>query len=366
MKPTKIVVIGGGTSTATLLSGLKMEPSFNLAAILPVTDSGGSSKAFVSAFARLKTTDDPEAEDLHIVPPGDIANALVALSHLPNELKSLLNYRFTRLHTQFEGHSLRNLIVGAAMELWGTKGLDRLSDVFGTNGKVLPISNEALRLTAEMADGSYVDRCVIPDPAHPGRTIELEGEEAVDHLPYQDAIRQNIVGISVETYGRSPPAISEAARMAIAGADLTLFAPSDVWTSTAPILAVPGVADALRSTEAVRCYMPPLMSKKYNTTGYDVGKLVATLERYSFPGMVDMVLFNSTPVENALLETYAEHDSVPITLGDVSSAAFNVVQADLIDQRPAAATKGDITRSVIRHDPAKVLAAVRTLVERVA
>lgn len=362
----KIVIIGGGTSTATLLSGLKMEPSFALSAILPVTDSGGSSRAFVEAFARMKANEDPEGEDLHVVPPGDAANALLALSHQPGYAKELLNYRFTRLHTQFEGHSLRNLIVGAAMELWGTEGIARVCEMFGIEGRILPASTESLRLVAEMDDGSQLERYSIADPAHPDRTIDLEGEEAIDHLPYQDAIMKDIVGIRLKPYGKTMPGINPDARDAIAEADIILLAPSDLWTSTIPILAVPGMSDALQATNAVRCYLPPLMSKKYNTAGYSVADLVSVLERYSFPGMVDVVLHNSTPVENTLLAMYAEDGAAPISLGERIEASYKVVEADLIDQRPAAATKGDIIRSIIRHDPAKVLSAVRTLVERIA
>ncbi len=52
----KIVVIGGGTGTYTVLLGLKKYP-LDLSAIVPMVDDGGSNKVIRDEFGLLPTSD---------------------------------------------------------------------------------------------------------------------------------------------------------------------------------------------------------------------------------------------------------------------------------------------------------------------
>src|SRR5471030_2279540 len=96
----RVVAIGGGTGLSTLLRGLKRfvpappghQPFadsrctgaecviHDLAAIVTVTDDGGSS-------GRLR-------EDFQMLPPGDIRNCIVALCDDEQLLSKLFQYRF--------------------------------------------------------------------------------------------------------------------------------------------------------------------------------------------------------------------------------------------------------------------------------
>ena len=80
MKPTgpHIVVIGGGTGSFTLLSGLKNYTD-NLTALVNMVDDGGST-------GQLR-------DELGVLPAGDVRQCLVALSTSP-EVRDLFNYRF--------------------------------------------------------------------------------------------------------------------------------------------------------------------------------------------------------------------------------------------------------------------------------
>lgn len=338
MKKTNIVVIGGGTSTATILSGLKAEPSFALSAIVPVTDSGGSSGAFVQAFSRQRARGESVPA---IVPPGDVANALMALSRHEPALHELFNYRFSRLDTPFRGHSLRNLVVDAAMELWGTRGMPRLTEIFAADGGIFPASTEALRLIASLEDGR-----------------EIGGEEAIDHLSYEPTERHSIIDVRIEAYGDSLPSIDPGARQAIQGADVILFASSDLWTSTIPILLVPGMTDALSSSQAHRCYLIPLTAKRLNTEGYDARRFVHTLERYAFPGLIHTLLHNTAPLPANLLGDATG----PVPFDETTNGKLRVIAQDLLDMRAVEPVPGDIPRSIIRHDPEKVRTVVASLV----
>src|SRR5579863_7478607 len=113
--PLRIVAIGGGTGLSTLLRGLRRHVAFpdfqtkvpcqisDLAAIVTVTDDGGSS-------GRLR-------EDFKMLPPGDVRNCMVALSEDEHLLARLFQHRFSQ--GDLDGHSFGNLFVAALSEITG-------------------------------------------------------------------------------------------------------------------------------------------------------------------------------------------------------------------------------------------------------
>lgn len=79
-RPKKIIVIGGGTGIGPVLEGLRAQGA-KLTAIVPSTDRGGSSRAMLD-------------EHLTVLPPGDAAKALIAMSDAHDALLKLLKFRF--------------------------------------------------------------------------------------------------------------------------------------------------------------------------------------------------------------------------------------------------------------------------------
>ena len=88
----KIVVIGGGSGSYTVLKGLKEYP-VQLSAIVSMFDSGGST-------GKLRT-------ELGVLPPGDVRRCLLALADEDKEniLKDLFTFRFKG---GVDNHSLGN------------------------------------------------------------------------------------------------------------------------------------------------------------------------------------------------------------------------------------------------------------------
>ena len=80
-KQKNIVVIGGGTGTYVVLSGLKKYP-VNLTAIVSMADDGGSTKQL--------------REEFGVLPPGSVRPAMVALSSDEESLAKLFEYRFDK------------------------------------------------------------------------------------------------------------------------------------------------------------------------------------------------------------------------------------------------------------------------------
>src|SRR4030042_4254035 len=94
----RIVCIGGGHGLATLLRGLTSY-SYNITAVVPVADEGGSS-------GRLRLSHG-------IPPPGDIRNCLAALSNDEALMTQLFQYRFSDGGTELDGHPFGNLFISA-------------------------------------------------------------------------------------------------------------------------------------------------------------------------------------------------------------------------------------------------------------
>ena len=113
----RVCAIGGGTGLSALLSGLKhfIDPPApggskeavyfaDLAALVTVTDDGGSSGRLRDAFQML--------------PPGDIRNCLVALSEDESLLSSLFQHRFES-GGDLAGHNFGNLVLTALTAVTG-------------------------------------------------------------------------------------------------------------------------------------------------------------------------------------------------------------------------------------------------------
>ena len=99
----KIVTIGGGTGTFVVLSGLRDQP-VELSAIVSVADDGGSTGRLRDAYGHL--------------PPGDVRQALVALSEQGTMLRRLFTHRFEK--GDIAGHNFGNLYITALSEILGS------------------------------------------------------------------------------------------------------------------------------------------------------------------------------------------------------------------------------------------------------
>lgn len=141
-----IVVIGGGTGTYTVLTGLKKYPELSLKAIVGVTDSGGSTGKLRDEFG--------------ILPVGDFRQAIVALSEEGNGenlLRDLFLYRFEK-GSGLAGHNFGNLLLTALTDILGSeaKAITAAGKILRINGEVIMVSTDNVDLVAEYDDGSVL------------------------------------------------------------------------------------------------------------------------------------------------------------------------------------------------------------------
>jgi len=310
----RIVAIGGGTGLPHLLSGLKSYTD-KLTAVVTVADDGGSS-------GRLR-------RDLHILPPGDLRNCLVALAETEPLMAELFQHRFTR-QGSLSGHSFGNLFIAALTEVTGDFGeaLRASSKVLAVSGQVLPVTFDDVRLNAVMADGRKV-----------------QGESRIS------ATGASIQRLSLEPADARPnPEVLQA----IASADAIVMGPGSLYTSILPNLLVPGVAKAVERSGALKIHVCNVMTQPGETDGYSVSSHLKALKAQTGLSLADYVVANTEPVPATAAGRYAAKGQYPVAVDRDAIEALGVrlVKARLLEEK----------NGLVRHHPGRL---ARTIIRMI-
>lgn len=253
----RIVAIGGGTGLSSLLRGLKNYTT-NLTAIVTVADDGGSSGEL--------------RRSIGILPPGDIRNCLAALSNDEALLTQIFQYRFSS-GAGLNGHSLGNLFITALAEITGSfeEAVAESGRVLAVQGKVLPSTLHDVRLAADIR---------LPDSS---RKKLVKGESQIAST--EGRIQR--VWLEPDNPRAFPPAIQ-----AVLSADLIVIGPGSLYTSILPNLLVPDLAEALRTSRAMKFYICNVASQPGETDGFSCGDHVRTIEEHFGGRLFDLVVCN--------------------------------------------------------------------------
>lgn len=297
----RVVAIGGGHGLSILLRGLK-DRTDNLTAIVTVADDGGSS-------GKLR-------RELAILPPGDFRNCIAALSDSEPLMEQLLQYRFPE-GSGLEGHSFGNLYIAAMRGVTGNfeAALSESSRVLNVRGQILPSTLADLTLHARLTDGSVVD-----------------GESSIKH----HAAPLDYVFVRPKHAEAHPEAVR-----ALLEADLIVMGPGSLYTSVLPNLLVEGIAQAVRTSRALKVYVCNVATEQGETDRFSVEDHVRALHRHVGSGLIDIVLVNRTTA------VAPRSDHVNPETGQLPDASIRVAHADVVD------------RAAPRyHDPARLAATV--------
>ncbi len=284
-RPLRVVAIGGGTGLSTLLRGLRrhvLAPGRtgpadaaidDLAAVVTVTDDGGSS-------GRLRT-------GFKMLPPGDLRNCMVALSEDEALLVRLFNHRFVA-GDALKGHNFGNLFVVALTEITGDFALavQLASKILATRGRIYPVTTANTTLVAEMDDGSFV-----------------RGETNIT------ASHSRIVELTLDPPGPSPlPETIEA----IERADLITVGPGSLYTSLITNLLVAGVPEALKNARGLRVFVCNLMSQANESLGLTAAEHIEKIYDHTRAPVFDCALVNTAPFSPNTLARYKAEGAAPI------------------------------------------------------
>ncbi|OYT70174.1 MAG: hypothetical protein CFK49_02715 [Armatimonadetes bacterium JP3_11] len=310
----RVVVVGGGTGLSTMLRGIKRYTA-NIVAIVTVTDDGGSS-------GKLR-------QELGILPPGDIRNCLIALADAEGAMTALLQHRFRDDAGNLSGHSVGNLLIAAMTQIKDgdfERAVQEISKVLAIRGRVLPSTLTHVNLRAEMEDGACV-----------------EGETAI--VAYPARIRRMLL---------TPPDVEppQEAVEAIRQADVIVLGPGSLFTSVIPNLLVPKIADALRSTNALRVYVCNVMTQPGETDGFTASDHVRAIEAHAGGRVFDYVLVNNATPATELMERYhaSGQELVVADVDRIRQMGYKVIAGNFISQS-----------DYVRHDPVRLAEAILRL-----
>jgi len=331
MEKKKIVMIGGGTGTHTVLTGLKQyADTVDLIAVVAMTDSGGSAGRLRDEFGYL--------------PVGDVRMALVALASDENEhdelIRKLFLHRFST-NGGMSGHNFGNLFLMALTDILGSEeeAIRAASRVLRVSGTVLPITHEKVELVAVYSDGTTV-----------------VGEHHIDEPETHTVGR--IVSLDVTPKAK----INERVVEALKEADCIIMGPGDLYTSVLANSVISGFTEALREAHGKVVYISNLMTKWGQTTGMTLCDHVSEVVRYAGRAP-DYCLANNTPLPQELLERYAGQREYPVLIDTVPSPCV-VVAGDYLASEEVVQKKGDVLkRSLIRHDPHKLAQSIMSILD---
>jgi len=281
LSPLRVVAIGGGTGLSSVLQGLKRyarpavhpTPLLDITAIVTVTDDGGSS-------GRLR-------REFDVLPPGDIRNCMVAMSEDSALLARLFQYRF-QSGRGLKGHSFGNLFLMALTQILGDfpEAVKASSEVLKIAGRIYPSTAANVSLEATLANGEViVGETRISRSKHRIQSVRLRPRK-VRPMP--------------------------AALTAIAEADVITLGPGSLFTSIVPNLLVDGIAAAIRSSPALKCYFVNLMWQPGETDEFRASDHVRVLHRHAGGKFLDYAVVNVRPIARTLKKRYARQAALPV------------------------------------------------------
>jgi len=319
----KVVTIGGGTGSFTILKGLKEYP-LDISAIVSMADDGGSTGVL--------------RDELGVLPPGDVRQCLVALSDSSEDLLKLMNYRFE--NGGLNGHSFGNLFLSALEKTSGSfsKGVEEAMRILKVKGEVIPVTEHDARLNAELKDGEII-----------------RGEHSIDHNPFQ---RKGLKRLFYEQEVKA----NRKAIDRISDADIIVIGPGSHYTSIIPHLIIEDIAKAVANSKAKVAYVVNLTNKRDHTSGFTVKDYVDSIERYIGKGRIDFVICNTEKPSDEILSRYKEQegDDALVQIANEMKNDQRLIAENLISSEEVRRNKSDKLagqRSLIRHD-SKVLAQI--------
>jgi uncharacterized cofD-like protein len=313
----RVVAIGGGTGLSMLLRGLKhyvarrrqeseRHPISDLAAIVTVTDDGGSS-------GRLR-------REYRVLPPGDIRNCMVALSQDEALLGRLFQYRF-HAGRGLRGHSFGNLFLTALSHVTGdfAEAVRVSGEVLAIRGRIFPATLQNVSLQAVMTDGKIVL----------GETRIAKSGKKIRRL----SLRPRHV--------RPLPEVLEAIRQA----NLILIGPGSLYTSILPNLLVSDVAEAIEKSSATRVFVANLMTQPGETEGFSLADHVRVVYDHTRRKFIDWVVASNQIISPDVARRYSRRGAEPVRvdLQDVQRLGVRCLLDNLLEEH-----------GVVRHDSARL------------
>ncbi|MBU0999410.1 YvcK family protein [Patescibacteria group bacterium] len=325
---TNIAIIGGGTGSYTVLSGLKNLPDVSLTAIVSMADDGGSTGVLM--------------DELGVLPPGDARQCLVALSEHSDIVRKLINYRFSE--GNLKGHNFGNIFLAALEKVTGdfVKGVEVASEILKVKGNVIPITNNKANLSILLPNGKLI-----------------EGENEINHSDFQH------VGIKKIFYKNNNVELNKRARETILKADYIILGPGNYYCSIIPNLIVNDFRKTILKSKAKIILPINLTNKLGHTMGWKVSTYVNDIEKY-LGKLVDIILVNNEIPSKEQIERYKLKEGNEVLTPD-DFKDNRVIRAPILSHVVFDKNPSDVIsnmRAFIRHDSEKLAKCINKIINK--
>lgn len=330
-KKINITTIWWWSGTFNVIYGLKKvfsKEERNLATIIAMTDSGGTTGEIRDKYG--------------VLPPGDIRRAICALARDTGIVRKLFEYKFEDEEWVIGWNKIGNILLTALGEIkWSFEaGLTEACKMFDVEWKIIPVTLEDVHLWVHFEDGT-----------------QIIGEKNIDVSDKNDFershnINQNVVDAFLVWWDGT---LNPKAREAILNSDYIILGPGDFYTSIVPNLLSKGMKEALSQTQAKIIYVCNIMTKKWETTTYELKDFIDNIEKYAGE-VIDYVFVNNGHISDELVEKYkVEEGKKPVKLKDImdfQGKKYTIIERDFINES-----------DVVRHDPKKLAEVIKELSE---
>ena len=317
-----ITTIGWGTGTYNVLSGLKANPDYNLAAIVTMSDSGWSTGLLRDEFG--------------VLPPGDIRRAILALSTESEILRKLFEYRFDK-ESSVSGHTVGNLLLTALADItWDFgDGIKEINKMFKVKGKVIPVTMEQSNLCVELENGQKV--------------CWESNIDVPDHDPDLKII---------DAYLEPEVKANSVAKNTLANSDIIVIGPWDLYTSIIPNLLVKWVKKSIKNSNAKVVYFCNIMTKQWETSGFEVKDFIDVIEKYLWKWILDYVVVNDGNISDYMVKKYKDSEwKKPVKIKekdkkDLQKKSYKIIERDMLHEQ-----------DFVRHSSRKIASIIDDIVD---
>ena len=263
----KIVIFGGGSGLSQLLKGFKLFP-LDVTAVVTVADNGKSTGALRDSY--------------NIPAVGDISKVLVSMADIDEDVKDLLNYRFSESEA-LGSHSIKNLILTALLDMKGNfdAAMPIMTKLFNVKGSILPLTEDNIDLIGITSDGKELV----------GEAQITKSNEKIARIKYSKDINVN-----------------EKVLCAVKKADLIIFSSGSILTSVLPHLLDEKLNETIRNSKAEKMYICNLFTQPGETDDYRVSDHIKEIEKYLGEDTVDIVIANNEKMNNRLVRKYETNE----------------------------------------------------------
>ena len=314
-KGPNIVVIGGGTGLNTVLSGLKNYTS-NLTAIVTVSDYG---EAISNSRRELQT-----------LPLNDIKDSIIALAKKDEQVEKLFNYEFQS--GKLRGLDFSDIYFLAMKEINGNfeDSIIKSNEVINMVGKVIPVTLDEMKITAELANGYIV-----------------EERSRIPEVVSEKFTKINRIMISPSNCKPAPGVVE-----AIKSADCIIIGPGSLYTNVIPNLLVNGVNKAIKESTAIKVYISNIMTEPGQTDNYSVADHINAILEHCGQGIMDYCIYDTGEVIPEFIKKYNLEGQ------DIVEQDVDKIKGIKFLQRNLSMVDGEF----VRHDPNLVASSIIELI----